>query len=56
MLVAHWFAKAMQQAMRPYLDDPVAQGLGFRVYRDLPCTLNWGYMVPNSGYLGPNRG
>ena len=21
-----------------------------------PCTLNWGYMVPNSGYLGPNRG
>ena len=25
-------------------------------YQDLPCTLNWGYMVPNSGYLGPNRG
>ena len=24
--------------------------------QDLPCTLNWGYMVPNSGYLGPNRG
>ena len=24
-------------------------------YQDLPCTLNWGYMVPNSGYLGPNR-
>ena len=20
-------------------------------YQDLPCTLNWGYMVPNSGYL-----
>ena len=24
------------------------------VYQDLPCTLSWGYMVPNSGYLGPN--
>ena len=22
----------------------------------LYCTLHWGYMVPNSGYLGPNRG
>ena len=27
-----------------------------RVNQDLPCTLNWGYMVPNSRYLGPNRG
>ena len=26
------------------------------VNQDLPCTLNWGCMVPNSGYLGPNRG
>ena len=26
------------------------------MYQDPPCTLNWGYMVPNSGYLGPNRG
>ena len=25
-------------------------------YQDPPCTFNWGYMVPNSGYLGPNRG
>ena len=25
-------------------------------YQDPPCTLNWGYMVANSGYLGPNRG
>ena len=25
-------------------------------YQDLPSTLNWGYMVPNGGYLGPNRG
>ena len=24
--------------------------------QDPPCTLNWGYMVPNSGYLGPYRG
>ena len=24
--------------------------------QDLPSALNWGYMVPNSGYLGPNRG
>ena len=26
------------------------------LYQDPPCTLNWGYMVPNSGYLGPNKG
>ena len=26
------------------------------VYQDPPCTLNWEYMVPNSRYLGPNRG
>ena len=27
------------------------------IIQDLPCTLNWGYMVPNSGgYLSPNRG
>ena len=26
------------------------------VPQDLPCTLNWGYMVPNGRYLGPNRG
>ena len=25
-------------------------------YQDPPSTLNWGYMVPNRGYLGPNRG
>ena len=25
-------------------------------YQDPPCTFNWGYMVPNSRYLGPNRG
>ena len=25
-------------------------------YQDPPCTLKWGYMVPNSRYLGPNRG
>ena len=25
-------------------------------FQDPPCTLNWGYMVPNSRYLGPNRG
>ena len=25
-------------------------------YQDLPSTLNWEYMIPNSGYLGPNRG
>ena len=23
------------------------------VTKDPPCTLNWGYRVPNSGYLGP---
>ena len=26
------------------------------IHQDPPCTLNWGYMVPNSRYLGPNRG
>ena len=25
-------------------------------YQDPPCTLNWGYMAPNSRYLGSNRG
>ena len=30
-------------------------GLGRRASeKDQP--RNWGYMVPNSGYLGPNRG
>ena len=29
---------------------------GFGSFQDPPCTLNWGYMVPNSRYLGPNRG
>ena len=29
---------------------------GYIVYQDRPCTLNWGYMVPNSVYLSPNRG
>ena len=32
------------------------KGYILRKYQDLPCTLDWGYMVPNSGYLGPNRG
>ena len=26
------------------------------LFQDPPCTLNWGYVVPNSRYLGPNRG
>ena len=26
------------------------------VSQDPPCTLNWGYIVPNSRYLGPSRG
>ena len=43
----------------------MTHGLGFSglrimnqkvVNQDPPCTLNRGYMVPNSGYLGPNRG
>ena len=28
----------------------------YSIYQDPPCTLKLGYMVPNSGYLGPNRG
>ena len=26
------------------------------VFQDPPYTLNWGDMVPDSGYLGPNKG
>ena len=26
------------------------------VYQDVPCTLNWGFIVPNNGYLGPYGG
>ena len=26
------------------------------IFQDPPCTLNWGYMLPNSRSLGPNRG
>ena len=26
------------------------------IFQDLPCTLNWGYMVLNSGYLGSRVG
>ena len=36
-----------------------ASGVRFHlriVFQDPPCTLNWGYMVPNSRYLGPDRG
>ena len=25
------------------------------MYKDPPSTLNWGYMVPNNGYLGPKK-
>ena len=25
------------------------------IHQDPPCTLNWGYMVPNSRYLGRRR-
>ena len=28
----------------------------FVTFQDPPSTLNWGYMVPNNGYLGPDRG
>ena len=31
-------------------------GVDPNLFQDPPCTLNWGYMVPNSRYLGPNRG
>ena len=24
------------------------------IYQDIPSTLNWGYMAPNSRYLGLN--
>ena len=29
-------------------------GLHGTLDQDPPCTLKLGYMVPNSGYLGPN--
>ena len=34
-------------------DAGVEQRIPRALYQDPPCTLNWGYMVPNSGYLGP---
>ena len=30
--------------------------LPWAMSQDPPCTLELGYMVLNSGYLGPNRG
>ena len=42
-------------AMFQVLGNPnsALQALNPKPYQDPPCTLNWGYMVPNSGYLGP---
>ena len=34
----------------------IAGGCKGQSYQDPPSTLNWGYIVPNSGYLGLNRG
>ena len=63
-------AKAVQESQRRRGRDPDCRycpvmsrkracflnELGLRLlYQDPPCTLNWGYIVPNSRYLGPNR-
>ena len=29
---------------------------GDSIFQDPPSTLNWGYMAPDSGYLGPDKG
>ena len=40
----------------PWDLSPKSYNLNRKLYQDPPCTLNWGYMVPNSRYLGHNRG
>ena len=41
----------------PNLGVPFRGLPGLRInHQDPPSTLNWGYMLPNNGYLGPNRG
>ena len=42
---------------RSWRDPPgISRDCGVLTNQDPPCTLNWGYMVPNSGYLGPKGG
>ena len=46
-------ATILENQMEKKMENVMETGI---IYQDLPCTLNWGYMVPNSRYLGPNRG
>ena len=57
MQTAVWCPVRAQATRCPWVRHLRVEGLGLNlsVYQDPPCTLNWGYMFPNSGYLGPNR-
>ena len=46
-------ATILENQMAKKMENEIETGI---MYQDPPCTLNWGYMVPNSGYLGPYRG
>ena len=46
-------ATILENQMEKKMENEMETGI---IYQDPPCTLNWGYMVPNSGYLSPNRG
>ena len=46
-------ATILENQMEKKMENEMETGI---IHQDPPCTLNWGYMVPNSGYLSPNRG
>ena len=46
-------ATILESQIEKKMEDEMETGI---IYQDPPCTLNWGYMVPNSGCLSPNRG
>ena len=48
--------KGTTEQTRAAAERQASRLLWVAVNQDPPCTLNWGYMVPNNGYLGLNRG
>ena len=47
-------ATILENQMEKKMENEMDTGV---IYQDPPCSLNWGYMVPNSRYLSPtNRG
>ena len=45
-------ATILENQMEKNMENEMETGI---IYQDPPCSLNWGYMVLNSRYLGPNR-